>query len=80
MTLAMADGACYLTVTLLQRLGERIRALRDRCGLTQEGLAEKAGLSRGYIARLETGRQDPSATTLAAIAKALHVRVAKLFD
>jgi transcriptional regulator with XRE-family HTH domain len=64
---------------MLERLGERIQALRNQRGLTQEQLADKAGLSRGYIARLETGRHDPAATTLAKIAKALRVPISSLF-
>jgi transcriptional regulator with XRE-family HTH domain len=65
---------------MLQRLGRRIQTLRDQRKLTQEELAARAGLSRGYLARLETGRHDPSATTLAAIAKALRVPIASLFE
>jgi transcriptional regulator with XRE-family HTH domain len=64
---------------MLQRLGRRVQTLRDGRQMTQEELAAKAGLSRGYLARLETGRHDPSATTLAAIAKALRVSIASLF-
>jgi transcriptional regulator with XRE-family HTH domain len=64
---------------MLQRLGRRIQTLRDQRKITQEELAEKANLSRGYLARLETGRHDPSATTLAKIAKALRVPIASLF-
>jgi transcriptional regulator with XRE-family HTH domain len=41
-------------------------------------LADKAGLSRGYVARLETARQDPTLTTLEALAKALRVKVSRL--
>jgi len=75
----MAEGVCYLKVTMLQRLGKRIQALRDRRRMTQEQLAAKTGLSRGYLARLETGRHDPAATTLAKIAKALRLPIASLF-
>jgi transcriptional regulator with XRE-family HTH domain len=56
----------------------RVREWRDRRGLTQEQLAEKAGISRGYLARLETARQDPKLSTLEKLAKALKVDVAKL--
>jgi len=56
----------------------RVKEWRDRRGLTQEQLAEKAGISRGYLARLETARQDPKLSTLEKIAKALKVDVAKL--
>ncbi len=48
--------------------------------LTQETLAEKAGISRTYLARLEAGIQDPTLTTLKNLAKALKVRVAELIE
>jgi len=43
-------------------------------------LAAKAGISRGYLARLETARQDPTLTTLERLAKALGVEVSRLLD
>jgi len=78
-TLATSQEVCYLTVTMLQRLGERIQKLREQRKMTQEMLAARSGLSRGYLARLETGRHDPAATTLAKIAKALQVPISNLF-
>jgi len=56
----------------------KIKVLREERGLTQEALAERAGLSRGYLARLETGRHEPTLTTLGKLAKALRVKVADL--
>jgi transcriptional regulator with XRE-family HTH domain len=58
----------------------RVRTLRERRGWTQEQLAEKAGISRGYLARLETARQDPKLSTLEKLARALGVRVATLLQ
>ena len=46
--------------------------------MTQEQLADKAGISRTYLARLETARHDPTLSMLEKIAKALKVDVAKL--
>jgi transcriptional regulator with XRE-family HTH domain len=46
--------------------------------MSQVELAKLAGLSVGYIARLETGRHDPTLTTLKALAKALRVSVGGL--
>jgi transcriptional regulator with XRE-family HTH domain len=64
----------------IERVAERLQQLRKRRNLTQAELAEKAGLSRGYLARLETARQDPTLTTLEALAKALRVKVSRLLD
>ena len=46
--------------------------------MTQEQLAKAAGVSRGYLARLETGRHSPTLDTLRKIAKALRVRPERL--
>lgn len=58
----------------------KIKQLREQKRLTQEALAEKAGLSLGYIARLEIGRHDPSLSTLVKLAKALKVKVTELLE
>jgi transcriptional regulator with XRE-family HTH domain len=58
----------------------KIKQLREERGTTQEALAKKAGLSLGYIARLEIGRHDPSLSTLIKLAKALKVTVGKLVE
>jgi transcriptional regulator with XRE-family HTH domain len=64
----------------IERVAERLQQLRKRRNLTQAQLADQAGISRGYLARLETARQDPTLTTLEALAKALGVRVSRLLD
>ena len=62
----------------VERVAMRVKEWRERRGLTQEQLAEKAKISRGYLARLETARQDPKLSTLEKIARALKVDVTKL--
>ena len=62
----------------VERVAMRVKEWRERRGLTQEQLANKARISRGYLARLETARQDPKLSTLEKLAKALKVDVAKL--
>ena len=58
----------------------KLKRLRRRRGLTQEGLARKAKLSLGYLARLETNRHDPSLSTLQKLAKALGVPASDLLQ
>jgi len=53
--------------------GATLKTLRERSGLSQSQLADKAGLSAGGIAQLETGRREPSWATVQAIAAALGV-------
>jgi XRE family transcriptional regulator, regulator of sulfur utilization len=63
-----------------RKLGMKLRTLRDKQAMTQEALAKKAGISRGYLARVETGRHEPTLTTLRKLAKALRVPVTALLE
>jgi transcriptional regulator with XRE-family HTH domain len=63
-----------------ERFGKRLKALRERRGLTQEALAAKAGVARAYVARLEIGRHDPSLSRLQVLARALGMKVSKLVE
>jgi len=64
---------------LYKKLGERIEVLRKQKGLTQEGLAEKAGLHRAYFWDIENGR-NISIKTAYKIAKALDVDLSELLN
>jgi transcriptional regulator with XRE-family HTH domain len=59
-------------------LGEKIRTLRRRRGLTVQGLASACSLSKGFISQVENGRTSPSLNTLTEMAKALGVSPALL--
>jgi len=61
-------------------LEKRLKQLRAARGLSQEALAKKAHVSRGYLARLELGRHDPTLSVLRRLAKALQVRIAELVE
>ena len=60
------------------RLGARLKQLRHARRLTQEQLAERAGLSYKFLGELERGRGNPTLTTLAALSDALGVRLVDL--
>lgn len=60
-------------------LGDRMRGLRKRRGLTLAALAKAAGLSTGYISQLERDLAQPSIPALVAIARALGVTVQWFF-
>ncbi len=53
---------------------------RERAGLTQEELAERADVSARFISFLETGRRQPSLSALHALSKGLGVRMRDLID
>jgi XRE family aerobic/anaerobic benzoate catabolism transcriptional regulator len=55
----------------LHELGQRIRARRHQCGLSQEKLAESAGLSPRYLSQLESGRANISIMRLYELARVL---------
>ncbi|WP_312093718.1 helix-turn-helix transcriptional regulator [Niallia sp.] len=61
-------------------IGEKIKIHRKKAGLTQVVLAEKANMSRSYLADLERNRYNPSLDTLTAIAEALNINVSNLLD
>jgi XRE family transcriptional regulator, regulator of sulfur utilization len=56
-------------------MGKRLKRLRDAKAMSQAALAKRAGLTREYVNKLEAGKQDPSLTTISALAKALGVPV-----
>lgn len=57
-------------------IAERVRSRRKALGLSQEQLAERAGLSSNYLARLELAWNSPSLGTLISLADALNLRPA----
>ena len=59
-------------------LGQRVRELRERLGLSQEQLAERADLHWTYISGVERGRRNPGLNTLGRLAKALKVTLPAL--
>jgi transcriptional regulator with XRE-family HTH domain len=59
--------------------GQRIRAIRNRRGVSQESLALQCGLDRTYISGIERGTRNPSLTNILKLAAALDVRPAELF-
>ena len=56
-------------------LGQIISENRKRKSMTQQDLADKAGMSRSHLAALETGRYSPSIHTLVRIAHAMDLRL-----
>jgi len=55
-----------------------VRQLREKRGLTQEGLAQDAGVTTGTVSLVERGRSNPAWGTVKALADGLGVSVAEL--
>jgi transcriptional regulator with XRE-family HTH domain len=60
------------------RLGERVRALRRERGWTLELLAERSGVSRAMISKLERGEKNPTLVVAARVAEGLGVSLSQL--
>jgi transcriptional regulator with XRE-family HTH domain len=61
-------------------VGARLRALRQASGLTLAAVATRAGLSKGFLSRLERDEVSPSVATLVTVCGILGVPVGRLFD
>lgn len=61
-------------------VGERIRCLREHCGLTQNGLAERAGVSQTHLRRVELGQADITVSHLQLLCDAMSVSLKEFFD
>lgn len=64
---------------LQERFGAAVRRARKAKGLSQEQLAQIAGLDRTYISGLERGVRNPALSTQERIAQALGVPLVELF-
>ena len=63
---------------ILAALGRNVRHRREARALTQEKLAEKAGLDPTYISGIERGLRNPGIKNVARLAKALGFTTAEL--
>src|ERR1700716_633032 len=68
-----ADDAAFL-----QKLGDRVRELRARRGMTRRILARDSGVSERYLAQLESGQGNVSIVLLRRLAQALGVPLPRL--
>lgn len=57
----------------LKRFGARVRAERERLGVSQEELADRAGVHRTYLGGVERGERNVGLLNVLRIARALGV-------
>lgn len=62
------------------KVAARLKHHRGRLRLTQEELAERAGIHPVYAGQIERGQKKPSLATVARLAEALGVRTCDLLD
>lgn len=69
----------FVDIDLDRRLGARLKGLRQARGLTLEQLAERSGVSRAMISRVERGESSPTAALLDRLCAGLGVLLSALF-
>jgi transcriptional regulator with XRE-family HTH domain len=62
-----------------ERFGFAVKVRREALDLTQEELAEKAGLHRTYLSDIERGSRNLSLINIERIAAALSLKISQLF-
>ena len=72
---AIHENKCMELKDRLKNIGINIKSERLRCGISQEFLAEKCGISRNSISLIETGKINPTITRVIDIAKILKVDI-----
>lgn len=66
--------------TITQKLGDRIRQLRKKQGLSQEQVAAKAKIDLTTLNEIENGNRNPSIRTVYKISLALNVNLSNLLN
>jgi len=61
------------------KVGEAIKKLRLKEGITQTDLAERVGKDRQYLYKIESGKVTPNISTIAVLCKALNIELVELF-
>lgn len=64
----------------MKALGKRIKELRKVQRFSQEDLSYEADIPLSQVGRIERGEINPTISTLAALASALHVELKELFN
>ena len=65
---------------ITDKIGNRIRKLRNQMGLSQEKFAQKIGMDRTYFASVELGKRNISIVNIEKIANGLEISLSELFD
>lgn len=61
-------------------VGKRLNKLRNMCWLTQNGLAERAGVSQTHLRRVELGQADITVGHLQLLCDAMNISIQEFFN
>lgn len=65
---------------VLYKFSQKLKAIRQERGLSQEGLALLCNIDRTYVGRIENLKRNPSLEILAKIAEGLGMTLSELLD
>ncbi len=68
-----------LIMNIKERIGQRIRQIREQKKMTQKDLSDLSDLDRSYITSVENGQRNISIINLEKLANALGVPLCELF-
>ena len=68
------------TSDIRETFGFAVKARREELGLTQEELADRAGIHRTYLSDVERGSRNLSLVNIDRLARALSLRISELFQ
>ena len=70
----------YISEVLFMNVGERIKELREKRGLTVNKLANLAGISQSYLRDVELGNKNPTVETWSYFCDALGISLKEFFS
>lgn len=74
------DAEDFNKKRFLKNLGARLASLRQSKGFSQDRVCLEAGLSRGAVSKIESGKVEPKISTLAVVAITIGVPLKKILD
>lgn len=66
--------------TILEKFGEKVRKERKYQKMTQEDLAEKAGVHRTYVGMIERAEKNITLENIEKISKALNIKISEILS
>lgn len=69
-----------MRIPLRKKFGQKVATLRRAAKVSQEALADRCGVARSYMSRIERGKANPSLDAIETIAGGLKVPVRELFE
>lgn len=76
----MSEMTTKIKYQLLQKIGNRIKFLRESKGISQQDLAALCNFEKANMRRIEAGRTNPTFYTLYKISQGLMISISELVD